>query len=168
MKKQEIDKKIELDPRWYIKMDLKYLDVEEIINFKRYNYPNRGEPILEIGENLLYFLEKFTSIDWTKYCDVHKDWELHFLSFADDISLASDEFLLNNKDIIDKPSLLKREAYDILGLIDNFLDNYNGNLVHTGEYIRRDDLNFLAQFLLRLATRLENLEKIKTNKKPKN
>ena len=36
------------------------------------------------------------------------------------------------------------------------------------DYLRRDDLNFLAQFLLRLATRLENLEEIKTNKKPKN
>ena len=168
MKKQEIDKKIELDPRWYIKMDLKYLDVEEIINFKRYNYHNRDEPILEIGENLLYFLEKFTSIDWTKYCDVHKDWEERFLSFVDDISLASDEFLLNNKDIIDKPYLLKHEAYQILELIDNFLDNYNEILIRPIDYIRRDDLNFLAQFLLRLATRLENLEEIKANKKPKN
>ena len=168
MKKQEIDKKIELDPSWYIKMDLKYLDVEEIINFKRYNYHNRDEPILEIGENLLYFLEKFTSIDWTKYCDVHKDWEERFLSFVDDISLASDEFLSNNKDIIDKPYLLKHEAYQILELIDNFLDNYNEILIRPIDYIRRDDLNFLAQFLLRLATRLENLEEIKTNKKPKN
>jgi hypothetical protein len=149
-------------------MDLKYLDIDEIINFKRYNYHNRDVPVLEIGENLLYFLEKFTSIDWTKYCDVHKDWEERFLSFVDDISLASDEFLLNNKDIIDKPYLLKHEAYQILELIDNFLDNYNEILIRPIDYIRRDDLNFLAQFLLRLATRLENLEEIKTNKKPKN
>lgn len=167
MKKQEIDKKIELDPNGYIKTDLEYLDVEEIINFKRYNY-KIAEPILEIGENLLDFLEKFTSIDWTKYCDVHRDWEVRFLSFVDDISLASDEFLSNNKDKIDSSHKLKYEAYEILNLIDNFLDDYNQNLIRPIDYIRRDDLNFLAQFLLRLATRLENLEKIKTNKKPKN
>ena len=45
---------------------------------------------------------------------------------------------------------------------------YNENVVNRYDCISRDDLNFLAQFLLRLATRLENLEKIKTNKKPKN
>jgi hypothetical protein len=175
MKKQEIDKKIVLSPRWNIKMDLNYLNPKGIINLGRYNYWDRNKPILEIGENLLILFERFISIDWTRYCDVHKeycdvhkDWKIRSLSFVNDISLESDEFLSNNKDMIDDSHFLRYEADEIFWLIDNFLDNYNGNLVHPGEYIRRDDLNFLAQFLLRLATRLENLEEIKTNKKLKN
>lgn len=43
MKKQEIDKKIELNPRWNIKMDLKYLNLKGIINLVRYNYWNRNK-----------------------------------------------------------------------------------------------------------------------------
>ena len=70
--------------------------------------------------------------------------------------------------MIDDSHFLRHEADEILWLIDNFLDEYNSICTRTKDYLRRDDLNFLAQFLLRLATRLENLEKIKTNKKPKN
>jgi hypothetical protein len=175
MKKQEIDKKIELSPRWNIKMDLNYLNPKGIINLIRYNYWIKNKPILEIGENLLIFLERFISIDWTKYCDVHKeycdvhkDWKIKSLSFVNDISLASDEFLSNNKDMIDDIGFLRLEAEEILRLIDHFLDEYNSICTRTKDYLRRDDLNFLAQFLLRLATRLENLEEIKTDKKPKN
>ena len=167
MKKQEIDKKIELDPRWYIKTDVDYLKInkDKIINFKRYNYIDIDEDILSIDESLLSFLEKFSSIDWTKYCDVHDDSEFRFYSFVDDISLASDEFLLNHKDKIDSWCVLENGAHQILKLIDNFLEDYNENVVNRDDCIRRDDLNFLAQFLFRLATRLKNLEKIKTNKK---
>ena len=175
MKKQEIDKKIELSPRWNIKMDLNYLNPKGIINLVRYNYWDRNKPILEIGENLLILFERFISIDWTRYCDVHKeycdvhkDWKIRSLSFVNDISLESDEFLSNNKNMIDDSHFLRHEADEILWLIDNFLDEYNSICTRTKDYLRRDDLNFLAQFLLRLATRLENLEKIKTNKKPKN
>ena len=167
MKKQEIEKKIELVPRWYIKMNLEYLKInkDKIINFKRYNYIDRDEDILEIDESLLYFLEKFSSIDWTKYCDVHDDCEFRFYSFIDDISLASDEFLLNHKDKIDSWCVLENGAHQILKLIDNFLEHYNENIVDRYDCIRRDDLNFLAQFLFRLATRLKSLEEIKNNKK---
>ena len=70
--------------------------------------------------------------------------------------------------MIDDSHFLRHEADEIFWLIDNFLDEYNSICTQTKDYLRRDDLNFLAQFLLRLATRLENLEKIKTNKKPKN
>ena len=167
MKKQEIDKKIELDPRWYIKTDVDYLKInkDKIINFKRYNYIDIDEDILSIDESLLSFLEKFSSIDWAKYCDVHDDSEFRFYSFVDDISLASDEFLLNHKDKIDSWCILEDGAHQILKLIDNFLEDYNENVVNRDDCIRRDDLNFLAQFLFRLTTRLKNLEKIKTNKK---
>ena len=60
MKKQEIEKKIELDPRWYIKTDVDYLKInkDKIINFKRYNYIDIDEDILSIDESLLSFLEK--------------------------------------------------------------------------------------------------------------
>lgn len=166
-----INKIIEPSPRWNIKMDLNYLNPKEIINLSRYNYWNKNKPILEIGENLLIFFKRFICIDWTiycdvnkVYCDVHKDWKIRSLSFVNDISLESDEFLLNNKDMIDDRHFLRLEANEILWLIDNFLDEYNSICTRTKDYLRRDDLNFLAQFLLRLATRLENLEKIETNK----
>ena len=170
MKKQEIEKKIEVNPFWYVKMDLEYLKINEdkIINSKRYNYLDRDNPILDIDENLLDFLEKFSFIDWTKYCVENDDWEFRYLAFCDDISLASDEFLSNHKDKIDSWCVLENGAHQILKLIDNFLEDYNENIVDRYDCIRRDDLNFLAQFLFRLATRLKNLEEIKTNKKPKN
>lgn len=170
MKKQEIEKKIEVNPFWYVKMDLEYLKINEdkIINLKKYNYIDRDNPILDIDENLVDFLEKFSFIDWTKYCVENDDWEFRCLAFWDDISLASDEFLSNHKDKIDSWCVLENGAHQILKLIDNFLEDYNENIVDRYDCIRRDDLNFLAQFLFRLATRLKNLEEIKTNKKPKN
>jgi hypothetical protein len=170
MKKQEIEKEIEPNPFWYVKMDLEYLKInkDKITNFKRYNYIDRDNPIFDIDDNLLNFLEKFSFIDWTKYCVENDDWEFRNLSFWYDISLASDEFLLNHKDKIDSWNGLKNGAHQILDLIDNFLEDYNENILSRYDCISRDDLNFLARFLLRLATRLENLEKIKTNKKPKN
>lgn len=67
--------------------------------------------------------------------------------------------------MIDDSHFLRQQADEILWLIDNFLDEYNSICTQTKDYLRRDDLNFLAQFLLRLATRLKNLERIKTNKK---
>lgn len=170
MIKKETRENIYLHPRWFVEVDLNYLKInkDKIINFKRYNYIDRDEAILEIDESLLYFLEKFSSIDWAKYCDVHDDSEFRFYSFVDDISLASDEFLLNHKNKIDSWCILEDGAHQILKLIDNFLEDYNENIVDRDDCIRRDDLNFLAQFLFRLATRLKNLEEIKTNKKPKN
>lgn len=170
MIKKETRENIYLHPRWFVEVDLNYLKInkDKIINFKRYNYIDRDEDILSIDESLLSFLEKFSGIDWTKYCDVHDDSEFRFYSFVDDISLASDEFLLNHKDKIDSWFILEDGAHRILKLIDNFLEDYNENIVDRDDCIRRDDLNFLAQFLFRLANRLKNLEEIKANKKPKN
>jgi hypothetical protein len=162
---KEKEKKIKLNPP---EMDLNYLDINDIINIDKYRYPYENDSIFTIYENLIYFLERFSSIIWKKYFDSYKDADMYCLYFRNDISLASDEFLSNIKDRIDKSYLLRSEGNRILGLIDNFLDDYNQNLVDTVHYIRRDDLNFLAQFLLRLADRLENLKEIKAHKKPKN
>ena len=170
MIKKETRENIYLHPRWFVEVDLNYLKInkDKIINFKRYNYIDRDNPILDIDENLLDFLEKFSFIDWTKYCVENDDWEFRNLAFWDDISLASDEFLLNHKNKIDSWCILEDGAHQILKLIDNFLEDYNENIVDRDDCIRRDDLNFLAQFLFRLANRLKSLEEIKNNTKSKN
>ena len=160
MMKKETRENIYLHPRWFVEVDLNYLKInkDKIINFKRYNYLDRDEAVLNIHPNLLHFLENHSTFDWSEYCDVHEDFEGRWMSLADDVSLASDEFLLLNYKKKDLWINLNNEAGKILELIDNHLDDYNEHLTHPIDYIRRDDLNFLAMFLLRLATRLKNLE----------
>jgi hypothetical protein len=98
MMKKETRENIYLHPRWFVEVDLNYLKInkDKIINFKRYNYLDRDEAVLDIHPNLLHFLENHSTFDWSEYCDVHEDSEGRWMSLADDVSLASDEFLLLN------------------------------------------------------------------------
>jgi hypothetical protein len=50
MMKKETRENIYLHPRWFVEVDLNYLKInkDKIINFKRYNYLDRDEAVLDM------------------------------------------------------------------------------------------------------------------------